>query len=691
MSDWYDLPLTMLSGVGDKLAERFARIGIHAIRDLLFHLPIRYEDRTRLVPIRSLLPECNALIDGEIANVEVRNGRRRTLTVTLSDNTGWLTIRFFHFKQAQAQRLRVGMRLRCFGEVRTGPSGLTMIHPEYTAYQPPNAPPLASHLTPVYPVTSGITQHRIRGLIEQVLARLRVTPIDDVLQTWWQKPSMPTLSEALSLIHQPPVGTDVTTLVEGTHPACQRLILEELIAHQVGLRLARTQIRQQPTFVTRCGNWQRQLASQLPFNLTHAQKRVIREINENFAVGKPMMRLVQGDVGSGKTLVAAMAALPILEAGWQVALMAPTEILAEQHLTNFTQWLRPFNVKVLWLAGSQTRSDKKKTLEAMQSPEPLMVIGTHALFQENVEFANLALVIVDEQHRFGVHQRLALTHKGKTPCGRMPHQLIMTATPIPRTLAMTAYADLDVSIIDELPPGRKPITTVVVSEARREEVIQRVRNQCHNGRQAYWVCTLIDESETLQAQAAESTAKALSERLPDVRIGLVHGRMKNEQKEAVMSAFKQGDIDLLVATTVIEVGVDVPNASLMIIENPERLGLAQLHQLRGRVGRGEHQSYCVLMYKPPLSPHAKQRLQTMRETQDGFLIAEADLKLRGPGEILGTRQTGTLRFKIADIGRDQYLLPTATKIANRIAEEAPALVEPLTERWLAGAIHYAEA
>ena len=687
------IPATSLKGVGPKKAERLAALGITTVQDLLFHLPLRYQDRTRRVPLGALRPGSEVACAGEILRSEIHYGRRRALLVHLHDGSGHLVLRFFHFSAAQKNVLAPGVHLVCFGEVRTGPTGLEMIHPEYRV-GPAEAQPSETTLTPVYPTTEGLHQLSWRDLTDQALALLDKDPdlVPELLpEALLEDFALPPLHQALRIIHRPSPGVDAAALAEGRHPARQRLALEELLAHQLSLREARRTLRRlRAPRLDGDGSVRARLEAGLPFELTVAQKRVAGEIAADLAADHPMLRLVQGDVGSGKTVVAALAAAQALESGVQVALMAPTELLAEQHHDNFRRWFEPLGVAVGWLGGRVRGAARQATLEALADGRLPLVVGTQALFQDDVTFADLGLVIVDEQHRFGVHQRLALRDKGARG-EQVPHQLIMTATPIPRSLAMTAWADLDLSVIDELPPGRTPVKTAVVSDARRAEVIERVRAACLAGRQAYWVCTLIEESESLQCQAAEETAAELAAALEGVRVGLVHGRMKAAEKEQVMSAFKGGDIDLLVATTVIEVGVDVPNASLMIIENPERLGLSQLHQLRGRVGRGATESHCLLLYHPPLSETARQRLAVMRDTTDGFAIARKDLELRGPGELLGVRQTGELQFRIADLVRDQALLEPAQKGADWILEHAPERVTPLVERWLGPNTRYAQA
>ncbi|MET0118684.1 MAG: ATP-dependent DNA helicase RecG [Sedimenticola sp.] len=688
------VPVTTLKGVGPRNAEKLEKIGVQTVQDILFHLPFRYQDRTRITPMGSLCHGDQVVVEGEIEASDIRFGKRRSLLVRLADGTGAITLRFFHFSGAQKSGLSRGVQLRCFGEVRNGPAGYEMVHPEYQRVGELDDAGMEESLTPVYPTTDGMHQLTWRGMSEKALAILEAAP--DALPEWLPDEllnqfSLPDLARAIRYLHRPPPDADQKVLLEGRHPAQRRLAFEELLAHQLSLRLLREkQNRAAAPPLVPSGDLTGRLLERLPFELTRAQSRVMAEISNDLSLGHPMMRLVQGDVGSGKTVVAALAALQAVEADHQVVLMAPTELLAEQHLRSFMGWLEPLGLEVAWLTGRHKGRARESVLADIASGTARVVVGTHALFQEDVAFHGLGLVIIDEQHRFGVHQRMALREKGASS-GRVPHQLIMTATPIPRTLAMSAYADLDVSVIDELPPGRTPVSTVVISGSRRDQVIERVRAACQSGRQAYWVCTLIEESEALQCQAAEDTAALLTESLPGLRVGLVHGRLKTPEKEAVMSAFKAGDLDLLVATTVIEVGVDVPNASLMIIENPERLGLAQLHQLRGRVGRGSVESHCVLMYHAPLSENAQQRLAVMRETSDGFVVAQKDLELRGPGEVLGTRQTGEMQFRIADLMRDQPILEQAQKAAMMMLKEYPERVQPLVRRWVGHREHYINA
>ncbi|MFK5213947.1 ATP-dependent DNA helicase RecG [Glaesserella parasuis] len=676
------VPLTALSGVGAAISEKLSRIGINNVQDLLFHLPLRYEDRTRITPIADVRPESFATVEGFVQLTEVQFGRRPILSTTISDGTSKITLKFFNFNAGMKNSLATGVRVKAFGEIKRGRFMAEMHHPEYQIIRGNQPLELAETLTPIYPTTEGLKQASLRKLTDQALALLERVQVAELLPDEFN-PHKYSLKEALQLLHRPPPSVSSELLDKGEHPAQKRLIFEELLAHNLAMQQVRMGVQQHFAEPLRYQTdlKQRFLAT-LPFQPTNAQSRVTAEIEQDLAKPFPMMRLVQGDVGSGKTLVAALAALLAIDNGKQVALMAPTEILAEQHAHNFANWLRPFGIEVGWLAGKVKGKARMAQLEAIKNGDVQMIIGTHALFQDQVEFNNLALVIIDEQHRFGVHQRLTLREKGAKG-DVYPHQLIMTATPIPRTLAMTVYADLDTSIIDELPPGRTPITTVAISEDRRDEVVRRVYQACKNEkRQAYWVCTLIDESEVLEAQAAAAIAEDLQRALPDLRIGLVHGRMKPQEKQAIMAEFKAADIDLLVATTVIEVGVDVPNASLMIIENSERLGLAQLHQLRGRVGRGATASHCVLMYKAPLGKISTKRLQVLRDSQDGFVIAEKDLEIRGPGEVLGTKQTGMAEFKIANLMRDRKMIPLVQSYAKQLTLKYPDTAKQLIRRWL---------
>lgn len=673
--------MTALRGVGEALAGRLRKLGIATVQDLLFLLPLRYEDRTRILPIGSLQPGARAVVEGEIQLTEVTYRGRRQLLCRIADRTGWLTLRFFHFSTAQQHALARGTRIRCFGEIRRGPTGLEIVHPEYRRVAADAPGTVEDALTPVYPLTEGLQQGRLRQLTAMALREL------PQVREWLpaavlDRLNLPTLHAALEYVHRPPPDASLELLAAGRHPAQRRLAFEELLAHQLSLRQLRAEVRRDPGWPLQpLRPLAQQMLAALPFELTGAQRRVWQEIAHDLAQDHPMMRLVQGDVGSGKTVVAALAALRAVEAGFQAAVMAPTELLAEQHARNFAEWLTPLDVELVLLSGKRTGAARSRALAALASGAAQVAVGTHALFQGGVEFRRLGLAIIDEQHRFGVHQRLLLREKGLAS-GRYPHQLIMTATPIPRTLAMTAYADLDVSVIDELPPGRTPIQTVALPEQRRDEVVLRIRDACRQGRQAYWVCPLIEESDQLNAQAAEETAQALAQALAELRVGLVHGRMPPREKEAVMARFKAGAIDLLVATTVIEVGVDVPNASLMVIENAERMGLAQLHQLRGRVGRGSAQSTCVLLYRSPLGQIARERLAVMRATNDGFEISRRDLELRGPGELLGTRQTGLMQMRVADLVRDADLLPQVHEAAELMLAENAANIAPLLRRWI---------
>ncbi|EAQ97643.1 ATP-dependent DNA helicase RecG [Congregibacter litoralis] len=668
--------LESLRGVGPKMAERLQRYGISNVEDLLFHLPLRYQDRTQVTPIGALQDGAEVVIEGDVALVSVSGGgRRRSLIVKLQDGTGTATLRFFHFSQAQKNALQQGDRLRCFGTVRRGAQQAEMIHPEYR--RSIHISDNEESLTPIYPSTEGVSQGQWRKLSDQALSVLAKHPPEELLPV---RENDYGLSSALRFLHRPPPEADQQALRDGRHPAQLRLALEELTAHQLSMREMRARSRERAAPVLRDSKALSQhFLKALPFEPTAAQLRVMEEITADLATEKPMLRLVQGDVGSGKTVVAAAAALIAIASGYQVAVMAPTELLAEQHRRNFAGWFSPLNISQMWLAGSVKGQKREQALAAIESGEASLVIGTHALFQDGVEFAHLGLVIVDEQHRFGVHQRLALSEK--TGGAWRAHQLIMTATPIPRTLSMVAYADLDCSIIDELPPGRQPVGTVLIDNQRRQEIIERVAIACREGRQVYWVCTLIEDSDTLQAQAAESSFAELAEALDGIAVAMVHGRMKAKEKDAVMSAFKAGHYQLLVATTVIEVGVDVPNATLMIIENPERLGLAQLHQLRGRVGRGSAASHCVLLYQSPLGQQSRARLQVMRESNDGFYIAEEDLRQRGPGEVLGTRQTGLMEFRVARLPEHEHLLEEVQEIAEALQQEHPQWVQALIRRW----------
>jgi ATP-dependent DNA helicase RecG len=687
--------IATLAGVGPRTAERLRRLGILRVADLLFHLPIRYEDRTRITPIGALEPRKQAVIQGRIDHAGVAFGRRRSLLVRVSDGTGAVILRFFHFSRAQQTSFERGRLIRCFGEARFGPSTLEMVHPTYELPAGDGRAAINETLTPIYTTTAGLHQQSLRKLTDHALALLDTDDIyrDDALDRLLgelprRMQVFPALTTALRYVHRPPPDAAVDLLVTGRHPAQKRLALDELTAHQLSFRRLRAKMQRESSPVIRATDRIRnKLLRDLPFRLTSAQARVIAEIDADLARAHPMLRLLQGDVGAGKTIVAAVVAARVIGAGLQVALMAPTEILAEQHRRTFSRWLYRCGVEVITLIGRRPRAARGKILERLQTQAACFIVGTHALLQEDVSYRRIGLVIIDEQHRFGVDQRLALRDKGRFQ-QQVPHQLIMTATPIPRTLAMAAYADLDVSTLDELPPNRTPVKTAVIPDSRRAEVVARIAQACRKGRQVYWVCPLIEESEAVQCQSAIDSAAALREALPDLRVGLIHGRLKQREKDAAMRAFAAHDTDLLVATTVIEVGVDVPNASLMIIENAERLGLAQLHQLRGRVGRGATASDCVLMYRAPLSEVARARLKVMRETTDGFVIADRDLELRGPGEVLGTRQAGAAEYRIADLIRDADLLPAVRMLAERLAAAEDAIGDTLVGRWLGANLEY---
>ena len=690
------MKITELKGVGPETAARLEKLHLRSIEDLLFHFPLRYQDKTRIVPIGELRPGQAALIEGRVVDARVAYTGRRVLIVQVGDDSGWLQLRFFHFSMAQKAGFQPGQKLCAYGEVRSTRAALEIIHPEYRLFGAHHAAPLERYYTPVYPATEGLAQKSLRRLARAAVA-------------WFQKPEnqleelLPgevvrelgaagaiATQEALCLLHEPPAGTDLALLTEGRHPARKRLAFEELLANVLSLKRLRARQRRHKAWVLDCeGRLFRELTRALPFALTAAQRKVIGEIRQDVRRESPMMRLVQGDVGSGKTLVATAALLQAIEAGFQAALMAPTEILAEQHYDNLRELLASSGVSVCALSGRQKTRARQAALRRIRDGRAQLTIGTHALFQEAVEFPRLAMIVVDEQHRFGVHQRLLLKEKGAHGEVR-PHQLIMTATPIPRSLAMTMYADLDYSVIDELPPGRRRIKTVALPETRRDEVITRLHESCRDGAQAYWVCPLIEESESLQCRAAEASYRHLRDVMPDLKLGLIHGNLHGDEKEAVMRAFKDGAVNVLVATTVIEVGVDVANATLMIIDNAERLGLAQLHQLRGRVGRGRRQSSCVLIYAPPLSDKAERRIRVMRKSNDGFEIAAEDMRLRGPGEIMGTRQAGQIHFRVADLSCDAEQVQQVLKVADDFATRHPRRTEKLTQRWLGKFARYAE-
>lgn len=687
------------------------RIGITCPRDLLFHLPYRYQDRTRVFSIGKLQAGQDALVLGRVERADLRYARRRSLLVRISDHSGSnsdsdsaptsasLTLRFFHFSAAQQRGFEQGGWVRCYGEIRRSRGELEMVHPEYRLYAQRPQQVTEAALTPIYPSTEGVGATTLQKLVKQAFAA-ELETLEEYLPTEVrQRFDLMPLQQALQTVHWPTPETDTDALIAGTHRAQQRLAMEELLAHHLALSRLREKhkSRAAPPLRAARDSWQ-QLKAHLGFTLTAAQQRVIGEILTDLRTATPTMRLLQGDVGAGKTVVAAAAALSAIDAGYQVALMAPTELLSEQHRTTFSAWFARLGVEVEWLTGKSPAAARAQALQHIKSGAAKMVIGTHALFQQHVEFHQLGLMIVDEQHRFGVDQRLALRNKAKVAAradaaptdGDVPHQLIMSATPIPRSLAMIFYADLDVSRIDELPPGRRQVKTVVLPNSRRREVAERIRAICSRRQQAYWVCPLIEESANLQAQAATETCQTLSDLFPDIRIDLIHGRMKSALKEQTMRRFHGGEIDLLVATTVIEVGVDVPAASLMVVENAERLGLAQLHQLRGRVGRGAQQSTCVLMYQPPLGELARARLAILRDTNDGFQIANKDLEQRGPGELLGTRQTGLQSMRVANLVRDRALLPKIEPIAQALRSHHPQAIEALIQRWLRARESYAE-
>lgn len=680
-----------LSGVGKRMAETLAKLGIESVQDLLFHLPMRYVDRTKITPIGSLRTNTTVVIQGRVLKADIAFGKRRSLAVSIEDMSGSCTLRFYHFSAAQKNNFEKGKLVRCFGDPRLGASGLEFYHPEYDFISENKATETEETLTPIYPLTEGLGQTKLKKLVEQAVKMLQDSPPTDLLPDRVNTHfGVSSLAEALRFLHFPPPDTNVDQIINQQHPAQLRLAFEELLAHFLVRQEMRAHVHQKRgPIIKKIPDSVNELIHNLPFSLTSAQTRVIKEIREDFTLGVPMLRMVQGDVGSGKTLVAALVALQVAAAGYQVAVVAPTEILAEQHLHNFTHWLEPLGIRVEWLVGKLTAAKRRQALANIASGDAQVIVGTHALFQEDVEFECLGLSIIDEQHRFGVDQRLSLRKTQKT--GESPHQLVMTATPIPRTLAMAAYSELDYSVIDELPPGRQPIQTALISQGRRDDVIARIQHACDSGTQAYWVCPLVEDSETLSAANAEQTVEDLRSALPNLSVALVHGRLKPTEKETVMAEFKAAKHNVLVATTVIEVGVDVPNANLMIIENPERLGLAQLHQLRGRVGRGSQASHCVLLYGDKLSQHAKERLKVLRESTDGFVIAQRDLEIRGPGELLGTRQAGDMSYRLADLQHHAHLVPNVHEIGKQIFETEPERCKLLVKRWIGHRVNYADA
>ena len=676
-----------LSGLSKAIVDKLTKLGIARKFDLALHLPLRYDDETALCPIADVMPGEELLVQGMVTDCDIKFRPKRQLVCRIMDDSGEaLTLRFLNFYGSQVKLLAVGNVIRAFGNVRLGHFGAEMVHPRFRVAA--GDMPVAQSLTPVYPTTAGLGQDTLRRLIARALSDESLTEL--LPASLLDALGLPAFGAAVKLLHNPPPDIAQASLQGRTHPAWRRMKFDELLAQQLSMRVHYQRRRAAGAPVLRArGNLVSAMLANLPFQLTAAQNKVLAQVRGDLQQAHPMQRLLQGDVGSGKTVVAALAALQCIENRYQAAVMAPTEILAEQHYRKFSEWLEPLGLKVAWLSGSLKKPDKKQSLADISQGDAMIAVGTHALFEDEVVFKNLGLAIIDEQHRFGVHQRLALRMKGTKPNkGAQPHQLMMSATPIPRTLAMSYYADLDVSVIDELPPGRTPVVTKLVSEERRDEVIQRVRDACVEGRQAYWVCPLIEESETLQLQTALDTYAHLQQTFPELRVGLVHGRMKGSEKQEVMAAFKQGEVQLLVATTVIEVGVDVPNASLMVIEHAERMGLSQLHQLRGRVGRGAAESACVLLYQTPLSPMAKERLKVIYENTDGFEIARQDLQLRGPGELLGARQSGVPMLRFADLALDLDLLDAAREAAEQLLRDEPEIAKGHLARWLGGRNEY---
>ena len=685
-------PIQNIRGVGPKIADTLSNLGIYRVEDAVFHLPYKYEDRTNLTPIGDAPYETPLLIEGEIVKSTVVFRGRRMLITEIFDGTGRLTMRMFHFALAQHKNLKEGHRIRCFGTIRHGPKGKEMIHPQYQVFSKDEEVEIEDHLTPIYPSTSNLQQGRLRKLIQGSIIYCQK---NNLLKENWEtedEGGFKDLLSALTFIHNPPTETSLELLSSGQHPAQRKLIKEELVAHILcsGMLKRETELRKSPLMQS-ASRQENLLLGSLGFELTNAQTRVWDEIKQDFEKETPMRRLLQGDVGSGKTVIAALATLQASDNSLQTAFMCPTEILAEQHYENMTQWFTGLGIKVDLLLGSTKAKDRKRILSDLQSGKTQVLLGTHALFQKDVIFKSVGLTIIDEQHRFGVHQRFTLLEKGGDK-EKSPHQLIMTATPIPRTLSMTVYGALDTSIIDELPPGRRPVETTSRPNSMRSKVIKRIEEVCLDGQRVYWVCTLIEDSDELEAQAAEELFKEISKEVPKVKTGLVHGRLKKEDKDKVINRFRKGDIQLLVCTTVIEVGVDVPEATLMIIENPERLGLAQLHQLRGRVGRkADTDSHCLLLFREPLSELAKERISTMENTNDGFVIAEKDLELRGGGDIHGLRQSGLMNLKIANPIRDSDLLESAQQEALLIAKTNELQARSLINRWIGARLDYSDS
>ena len=678
-----------LAKLGKATLDKLAKLGIHREFDFVLHLPLRYDDETHLWPIGKAPHGEIVLVEGTIVDNAIKYRPKRQLVCTVEDASGALVMRFLNFYPSQVKQLAPGARVRLFAEIRQGFFGAEMVHPKYRVVR--EDMPVADTLTPVYPTTAGLSQANLQRMVHEALA---ASDLNDTLPPGLLASlKLPAFGDCVKFLHHPPPAANRTALQDRSHPAWRRIKFDELLAQQLSMRIHydRRKTVSAPPLPPR-GQLTHALLERLPFKLTRAQHQAIAEIRTDLARPHPMQRLLQGDVGSGKTIVAALAALQAIENGFQVAVMAPTEILGEQHFNRFSGWLTALGVPVVWLAGNLARREKRETLAQVAAGTAQIAIGTHALFQEEVEFRSLGLAIVDEQHRFGVHQRLALRQKGaKSGADAQPHQLMLSATPIPRTLAMTYYADLDVSVIAEMPPGRTPVATRLVSDARRDEVIKRVRDACVEGSQAYWVCPLIEDSEALQLQTALDTYQRMQATFPELKVGLVHGRLPAVEKAAVMEAFQSGALQLLVATTVIEVGVDVPNATLMVVENAERMGLAQLHQLRGRVGRGAARSTCILLYQNPLSQLARARLKIIFETTDGFEIARHDLRLRGPGELLGARQSGVPMLRFADLDTDLDLLEAARNAAQWILPSHPAIAERHLQRWLGGKQHFLRA